>query len=266
MKNLFLIFLSLITINLQVINSEHSENLPVYPPLQKVITTIPKSGTGFFIALMKELNIKIPVSHYILETDITRENEGKRWPWMVRKPEAFIGKTVIVIRDLKDVMVSMVFWIDKITNKANYAESHEEKLMNVIMSEGHAKGSMTTTKHACDLVIELLKKSENSIFVIRFEEIIGIEAGGILRDPERFLLLSEMCQFLGYERTSEEVEIAVRNIFGKSQTYNPVEMKVGRWKDFFNEDHIKVFKENWEEVNISFGYDPIDSVKIDSVN
>jgi hypothetical protein len=242
--------------------------------LERVITSIPKAGTNYMEDLLDALAIDVSISHYILDTPKTRAWWGKIWPWMIRKPSDFVGKTVLLIRDLKDVMPSAVFWVEQnakslLQNADQYdsnaikkaeeflQSSFEEKLYKVIKCEDMAEGLMTLAKHSCFLIHHLLKRKTSDVWVLRFEDFIGIESGGSLDDSSRFQLLSQVFLFLGYQKNTEEIETAVRNTFGKSISYNPVIKKVGRWKEVFNENHIQAFVENWDSLNLDFGYDSI---------
>jgi len=246
---------------------------PIQEPLaDRVITTLPKSGTHFFDNLRKELQVDVAMCHFALNTPDTWSWWGKIWPSMLRKPEEFSGKTVILVRDLRDMMPSAVFWLIGCSEDIlNHPEQHDEislklareyldatydeKLLKTIRLEGMAQGFMTFVKYSCDLTTELLKKSSDSIFVIHFEDAIGQQAGGRLKDPARDLLLRDMFRFLGFSKSTEEIAAAVERAFGHSRSYNPVTKKVGRWESEFQEIHKQAFLSYWERYNQAFGYD-----------
>ena len=226
------------------------------------IATIPKSGTHLIKDLLTELQIEIPCWHYTRLSDF---------------PDGLPDKTVIVVRDLRDVMVSAVFWCEETAKLAiqgdprnacfvPYAsqflrKTYDEKLLEIIQlgrntnigQRSISKEVMSITQSAIRLILRLLNSPADSIFVVRFEEIIGTEAGGSLEDSQRWELLAKMFEFLGYEILPEHIELAFANIYSKSLTYNPVMKKVGRWEGLFNQDHKKAFLHHWGPLNMALG-------------
>ncbi len=250
------------------------EILQEKPLLDNAVVTFPKSGTQYLHLLMQMLNMEVAIDHFTLDTELTRSYWIQLYPWRLRKPEQFVGKTIIVRRDLKDCISSAAFWIKKnaqsivesphghhnialINSMEFLCDSYDEQLLKVIKSERMASGLMTNTRYSLDLMDLLLKEKPHSTRILKFEDFIGQEAGGNLCDNDRFELFSDICSFFGYQRSVDEIKIAVEKTFGKCGSYNPVKKKVGRWKDEFKEMHIAAFKEFWESRNLSLGYPPI---------
>ncbi|MCH9628221.1 MAG: hypothetical protein S4CHLAM2_18770 [Chlamydiales bacterium] len=245
-----------------------------------VITSIPKSGTHFFNSLMKELQIPVPCTHYALNTDESQSWHAQWAPWhlpLLRTPDSFNGPTVVVVRDLRDVMSSACYWVEQIAKRGIYCpadnrpdlENHyrlqaseylnlpvTEQLVRTIDMTSLASAHMLFTKHSIELILRLIK-DHDQVFVVRFEDFIGEESGGRLTDKERNVLISEMCHFLGYERSPRQVKKAIQVIFGHSNSFNPVKAKVGRWKNEFSSEHIQRFQALWDDYNIALGYPSI---------
>jgi hypothetical protein len=245
-----------------------------------IITTIPKAGTHFFISLIQALNIPLSCAHYAIDSEESREWHARWAPWhlpLLKTPESFTMPTVIVIRDLRDLMASACYWIEQIAQREIYCPatdrldlqefyrtraeefqhcSPEEQLLHTINMSSLAIGHMMFTKHSIELVTKLMFKNEK-VFIIHFEDIIGEESGGNLTNQERNILISNMCHFLGYERSPEQIETAIKNIFGNSYSFNPVKVKVGRWKNQFSKEHIALFESMWNDFNVALGYPSI---------
>jgi hypothetical protein len=259
------------TYNIPTVSAVNADDKQKFLP--KVITTLPRTGTSLLWGLMRELEMNVAVQHFMLDdnSEIARLVRSDGDPHgLLRKPEHFVDKTVVVIRDLHDIMPSMLYWIEQLVEKSLQNgtidnetlqtftqflnESYETRLLQIInASPGPGRSSMQCIISSCQLVLDLLNKkgtSNASIFVMNFEDYIGTEFGGRQTDPERFKLLSDMCGFLGYERSPYEVEIAFKNIVGKTGSYNPVKKKIGRWEDVYNEEHIEAFDKIWGDLNI----------------
>lgn len=216
------------------------------------IFTIPKAGTQFMTALMQELNISTPVNHYSSK-DMPSNKIGNR--------------NVVLVRDLRDVMCAVPFWIDQLAS-GNIIKNHifvnhpftgpylsqtaSEKLLQCISKEGLPQGHMEATQNCCKLILELMKRSDT--FVLRFEDVIGKSAGGNLDDDERIALLQKVCKHIRRPRSAKDIRKALDQIWGKSHTYNPVKKKVHRWEALFEDTHKEAFIKIWDAINLELGY------------
>ena len=134
--------------------------------------------------------------------------------------------------------------------------SPESQLMQCIQVTNCGKKHMPFTIAVLQLVQDVFK--DPNTFVLRFEDIIGENAGGHLSDTRRYELLQDMCSFLGYHRSLNEVKAACEKVWGNSLTYNPVQKKVGRWKHTFKAEHLKAFELfGWDTINHALGYPTI---------
>jgi len=247
---------------------------PLCGRLGIAVTTLPKAGTNFMGDLLRVLDVPIPVYHFIQDAELPRAWWGINMPFILHQPDDF-DKCVIVTRDLRDIMVSAIFWTEtsarSILTDPSYTERADAEeflqdppdvqLSKVINTIGMPTGLMTVCRYACDLILALKNGPPENVFVITFEELIGADAGGCLADQARYKRLAEMCQFLGYERSTEEIEIAMNKIYGHSISYNPVKKKVGRWNEYFQQVHIDDFKRLWDNLNIALGYPSITEIQ-----
>lgn len=223
------------------------------------IFTIPKAGTTLMYALMEELAIPVRVGHYVLPTN------------------QIGNKNVVVIRDLRDVVCAVPFWVDQIAsgrfkdhpyinhpNTPLYSKQTEsQKLLQCISIEGLPYDHMKLTEKCVNFILNVMKKEDT--LVIHFEDIIGKSAGGHLSKNETISLLDKVCNHISYPRSRDKIEQALEKVWGNTVSYNPVKKKVHRWKDMFNDKHKEHFIKIWDKLNVGLGYPSITNLKQESL-
>jgi len=165
---------------------------------------------------------------------------------------------IIQIRDLRDVLVSLVFYqSNEIENETGFT-NFDEKLMYVI----------TRDKESVSSVINIYKHAENAtqwikdpdVIVCRFEDLVGPQGGGSLEKKQE--LLVKLANSLNILLDENIVNNVMSNLFGKQgDSYLNLtfrEGRIGNWKKYFKKEHIEAFEnEGWADLQLRLGY-PLD--------
>lgn len=187
-------------------------------------------------------------------------------------------KKMIVIRDLRDVAISMVNQIKKNhwpglgKEQRDYFLSLDldEQLLFVINFQydpyevrAFAPNSLQVSlKAVASQAAEYHKKQE--ILTIRYEDLVGSLGGG--SDDLQLSTLTQIKKFLSLDLTEDQIkEIATKlygnqqNPFGKAGMKNFSSTfqkgKIGRWKDVFKPIHKQAFKDLLGKELIELGYE-----------
>lgn len=155
-----------------------------------------------------------------------------------------------IIRDLRDVFVSLVSFLDK---NMPYVWVHHQLSINTPFDE-----KLTTCiKYLLNSDIEqsLYWLNDPDTVVLRFEELVGPSGGGTLQEQQETIITC--ANALGLELTEEKMQYITDNLFGNdsgpsSFTFN--KGQIGRWKDCYTEEQKSLFNELWGSYQQAFGY------------
>lgn len=191
-------------------------------------------------------------------------------------------KKVIMVRDFRDVAVSIVNQIKKNhwpglpgpQRQAFLEMSFDDQLLFVIEFEYDVK----KVAHLCpnSLQVSLSKIAEQAlkfhrekgVYTCRYENMVGEEGGG--SREAQLEELQGLCSFLEIDIDSQRLEEVADQIYGDE--VNPFGKqgfknfkstfrsgKIGSWKDYFKDEHRKAFKERLGFYLIAFGYETSDN-------
>ena len=254
------------------------------PPF--VLITIPKSGSHLVMKALKFLTGAVPIWHtkfpslfYIPANDaylythfcLSAELEDD----YTYLPEL---KKIVMIRDLRDVCVSIVNQIRKASWPGmTYAERQEflampfeKQLMFVINFDYDVHEIAASAPDSLQVsVVKIAEQVQRYCddprnLVCRYEDLVGPNGGGTLdAQLEELRSLAQFLQVPVSEGALHEVALTLYgnevNPFGKGNLANMnstfYKGKIGRWKTVFNEEHKKAFKKKLGPALIALGYE-----------
>ncbi len=243
-----------------------------------ICATIPKSGTHLIAKLMEKLGFgyKGLVGPSPLSLDRKLGELGKK---NFLSPHAIASKfnidriirhnlkVIFLYRDPRDMVCSFANYMKRPQGspwKARHL-SFEQLITDLICNTGE---SIYATEKKCIWNDPLLKTISNitgfyqlymgwqdqkniDIYVTSFEKLIGKAGGGSNR--VQFQEIKNITMFLGLSLTPEEIQAIACSLFGGSNTF--FKGQVGAWKDYFNEEHKRIFKEIAGDLLIELGYE-----------
>ena len=164
---------------------------------------------------------------------------------------------ILQIRDLRDTLVSCAFFQSKEIEEETGFTVFDDMLMYLIRKNKTFPSPkiINIYRHAKN-ALEWVK--EPNVFVCRFEDIVGVKGGGNLEIQQKNIVM--LANLLNISLTQVELNEISNDLFGIDKGYGMTfrEGKIGSWKQFFKEEHIKAFEEEgWVDLQLGLGY-PLD--------
>jgi hypothetical protein len=171
----------------------------------------------------------------------------------------FNFKTILIIRDPRDVVIS---WVNYVTKKVY--NRYTDFLNNLENDDERIKSAITgISKNDCQLRIgiedigtlfrEYLKWSSfDNNLIVRYENLIGEDGDG-LKDRQIYEVL-KIANHLDLKISPEQTNHIVDNTFNRnSLTFR--NGKIGDWKENLNDSNRNLFKDIAGELLIELGYE-----------
>lgn len=244
------------------------------------VLTVPKSGTHLILKLLLALSSKSRTGMYEIINKLTvdlnippqtLEQSFLKWKqsqfffldhldytellqtFQASHPEYI---AIIHIRDLRDVFASWVDWTWEAIEEKFPKTSFEQKLMHVLKNEFSIAPSNDMNSDILSVYKWLTKRS--NIIMTRFEDLVGPKGGGSRQRQKETIL--KLTNALSIPLTQEKLEKILDDLWGIENTPSILAVtfkqgKIGRWKESFNEEHKKVFKEKYGDLLIQLGYE-----------
>lgn len=161
---------------------------------------------------------------------------------------------VLVIRDLRDVLVSQAHWIAKhgwfgyLAGPVidAYKQFSPEEQLNFVIRYKDPVASIKAISWQANAWMQ-----RPDTFLCRFEDYIGPQGGG---DEEvQVCKIEELANYLGYPLSRKDAEIVAAKTFGDTKTFR--KGQVQGWRDHFTPEHIENFKQAMGEELIFLGYE-----------
>jgi hypothetical protein len=169
-------------------------------------------------------------------------------------------RTIFVIRDPRDVVVSQVHYVLK--HKSHYLHrdykklrTDKERFIAAILGVRRRSGDYKSYGIAKKLDITLGWMGAESVLNLRFEELIGERGGGSLDNQKKAIM--QISSSIGIEVGAKEALSIGEAAFGKGYTYR--QGRIGSWRDVFDEEMKDVFKQTAGEYLLKTGYEADDS-------
>ena len=270
LKKVILIFVLLF----QFVHAEEYDGY-TYNDFDFSLITMRKSGTHmmkkFFYIIDKELGHHEAGRYYWDHFSSFRNQNliNIRQRLLSNKP------TIFLVRDLRDIAVSLVYFVEKWVEIGYFDNnsdlnlvrewsnlSMEQKLRGIIL--GDTRYSFVNQFLVDDYSqISLALNNSNRFLIVKYEDLVGFEGGGT--DETQRKEIEKIVNFLGLSLTSDEIDYVCENLFGvrsKNEatglcyTYNPDNKgKVGAWEQHFSPTLLRLMKDKYSLYFKIFGYD-----------
>ncbi len=243
------------------------KELQTAPPQRRPfrLLTVPKSGTHLIEKILKEFgyNKSGPPHHIFYKVRLAFRNLNPK-----------VGY-VAAIRDPRDVMISLVHFVDKIfqynlrdnfkyggwttRNKVLIRKwlndtSFDQKLMHVINTNplvgADFKWVLTDQLNEARRLLKI-KPLPNNIILVRYEDLVGPKGGGSSKAQKE--AIQKMANHLRVKLTDQKMQSILDNVWGGTKTFR--KGTIGQWKEVFNAKHIQAFKNNWNACLLDLGYE-----------
>lgn len=169
-------------------------------------------------------------------------------------------RTIFIIRDLRDVAVSLAFYLADPNSQhllQDYfasLESDSKRLTEVILgAKNQLYSDCPNPKSLGEFGMAFLPWfNEPNCLVVRFEDLIGNSGGG--SDQRQNESLQAIINHLEIDISKEKTsQLAQQLFFKNSQTFR--KGKIGDWQNWFTLEHKQIFKEFAGEALIELGYE-----------
>jgi sulfotransferase 6B1 len=168
-------------------------------------------------------------------------------------------KKIIPIRDLRDTLLSLLFFISKKETIYNSLSLYHKNrpYKEWLKLSFHKKLSELINNDYLKIEIEnaLYFLATKNTLVTKFENLVGTKGNGV-SELQR-IELKKIYDFANIKYTSNMIEKTAANLFGNTRTFRSG--KIGEWKKHFTNEHKKEFKKQLGKYLIEFGYEKDDN-------
>ncbi len=234
---------------------------------QKIVYfTIPKGGSQLFrkaIGLIAERPLRkvFPLGETsFLDSYIGYNHIGPGYDAILEDTVGFYTK-MIMIRDPRDVIVSMVSWIQVMADtdaSKEFAKQPLEKQISELISSPDLSMNgrypyVFDTHEGIRCALEWMQNP--TVLVCRFEDLVGSKGGG--SDIKQVAAINSIVKHLHYDFSAEHIQEIADDLFGDTITFRVGQ--IGAWRQVFTSEHKKLFKEKMGEELIELGYEKDDT-------
>jgi len=232
-------------------------------PKKILVLTIAKAGTHLIEPIVRQITKfekhKLDFQH-IREELLEKSNFDNSFILDHIRPDyAFLKKDesdefikVVLIRDPRDVLISLIYWMEKKEMawltleqiRAFNTLPFDERITQAIKLPDANFGVKWFSKEA----VEWAKNP--SVFICKFEDLVGPEGGGTRQRQEK--TIEALAHHLRCSLTAEEIAHIADHAFGNTWTFR--KGKIGEWKSHFKPCHIDLFKKTMGNELIKLGY------------
>lgn len=151
---------------------------------------------------------------------------------------------IILIRDLRDVIISWRNWIVK------GKDPHPSHIyQNISVKEG-LKKLINQKVHMNYIKNAILWSKDPTVLIVRFEDLVGPLGGG--NKNTQINTVIKIANHLGYAISYQEAVNISNSLFGGTTTF--FEGKIYKWKNVFDEELLKLFEKVYGKSFIELGY------------
>lgn len=172
-------------------------------------------------------------------------------------------KLIIIIRDLRDAIVSGVdfvnnrnvfFWpgLESFISQEIWNNMNRKEQMALLI-RFHSSPRDPHYQTYSNSIKEIVQLFGDDVYITRFENLVGEKGKG--NDSLQITELENIARFLEVPLTKERAEKIASEIFADSRSSTFFQGIVGRWKSEFDSEIKEIFKEELGEVLIDWGYE-----------
>jgi hypothetical protein len=238
-----------------------------------LVTSVPKSGTNLLVhtlSLFPQLSYDGTISRLPEEEKYQRISRIRRGGVLsshkTKSPDLENAlnqkkiKVLFIIRDPRDVSVSLHHWIKK-TEYHYFHETYKgflndhERLEKIItgyepdLSDGSKEGIVSIDYH---FRRGLSWMDDRRCLTVRFENLVGPNGGG--DDEQQLAAIKGIAAFLNTHLTRRDIEFIRDNIFS-NRTATFRKGQIGSWREEFSEEHMVIFRDTAGQLLIDLGYE-----------
>ncbi len=168
---------------------------------------------------------------------------------------------VIMIRDPRDVIISMAAWIQVMADTEAAKEfaklSLDEQIEELIVSPNLSMNGRYPFVFDTYLAIEYALKwmADPAVHICLFEDLVGAKGGGAHR--RQIEAINDLARHLHCDLSSEQVAEIAEGLFGDTVTFRTGQ--IGSWKEVFTPRHKELFKAKMGKELIELGYEKDDT-------
>jgi len=251
----------------QIVSKPASEPTPIKRSKKVVCLTVPKTGTYLvekaikmitdiqgkkvfdlttvrgkkdLSVVLREENNLLFIDHLLPDYDFLRDENSDEYI------------KIIQIRDPRDMVISQVHWMKKTEQwwmpletikKANQL-SFEEHLSFVIGLPKEHYGA----QFFYNQVLEW--KKNPSVFICRFEDLVGPQGGGDRKIQEASI--AALAKHIEYSLSDEKITYIADHLFGGTRTFRSG--LIGQWKTVMNAEQMTLCQRMFGKQLIALGY------------
>tara|TARA_B100001939_G_scaffold287165_1_gene257580 strand:+ start:7963 stop:8829 length:867 start_codon:yes stop_codon:yes gene_type:complete len=171
--------------------------------------------------------------------------------------EEKISKTVTIIRDPRDMAISMINHCR--TRPLHHAheylfnalDSETDRLSAVVSGYDNQFGSLIGINKMYTSMMKWQDEVDN--ITLKFEDLVGLRGGG--NSEDQIFSINALINYLGLEDKfdQDKISIIAKNSFGVSGTFR--KGKIGAWAKVFSDTDKKIFKSKVGDLLIDLNYE-----------
>lgn len=188
---------------------------------------------------LKQSDKKLYIAHIFPETELARFFDSKDFA------------KVVLIRDPRDVMLSFLHHVLHKKTWSYDSQFDHEKFSHLSLDQQLRETLLfpyPSPIHSFPYAIAWM--SDPSVFVCRFEDLVGAQGGGSAAAQKKTLLA--LASFIGSPISPERAEEIGATIFGNTWTFR--KGQIGQWKEAYTPDTTSLFKRVAKGMVVDFGY------------
>ncbi|HEV2601552.1 MAG TPA: sulfotransferase domain-containing protein [Candidatus Babeliales bacterium] len=161
------------------------------------------------------------------------------------------SKLFFMYRDPRDQIISFIFYYMKIYNTT--IDVHDA--ITDLITQGALYGERPIVNHNINELYQryLPWMQYPGILNIRFEDLVGSRGGG--SDEKQLETVHAIARHLELTRSDEELKIVAESLFGPNLSHTFRQGQIGGWKEYFTDEHKRLFKEVAGQLLIDLGYE-----------
>lgn len=178
-------------------------------------------------------------------------------PEIIRTLKQHNYKVVFLMRDPRDVVISLLFYIEKgwvygpFHLSLDYGTlTKDQKIDELITGRRYHVSAVRTV---IERRIPWMLQSSSFVYTVHFENLVGAEGGGSKERQNKEIV--NIANHLGVSVTSDDLLRITTGLFGKPGEGTFREGKISSWKNHFTDKHKRDFKKLFGTQLIQLGYE-----------